>query len=526
VQERTLALSASNQELRQTLTEKESMARSLLQSEARMRLITDSIPALIAYFDIHRNYHYVNRGYYDWFGLDTTRPERISAREFLGNATYEQIKPNIGKALAGAAVTFEYEVHAIDGSTKVARTTLIPELQADGSAVGCFELTFDISDERRSHQLLAQAQKMEAVGQLTGGLAHDFNNILTVILGNLTALSEQTSIEPLFDEYIAPAMDAARRGSELINGLLGFSRKQPIEPEMVDVNTQLRHVERLVRRTLPSTLTLEIHTLAKPLMVRMNPNQFQNALLNLILNARDASNAKGRIVVDCSVQALNLAEAQPWHLPAGNYVRVQVRDFGSGMDETTRSRAFEPFFTTKPVGQGSGLGLSMVYGFVRQSAGAIDIVSAPQQGTCFSLLLPALDTTALQVPAVDSPTHPAPASLGLCLLVEDDAGVRQLVRRHLLELGYAVIEAESGVEALDMLQRVPDIVALVSDIAMPGGVDGREVASQALARRNIPKVVLMSGFAPETDAPLPVPLLAKPFTKAELAAVLQHAERS
>ena len=524
VQERTLALSASNQELRQTLTEKEGMARSLHQSEARMRLITDSIPALIAYFDIHRKYHYVNRGYHEWFGLDTSRPEQISAKEFLGSTTYAQIKPNIGKALAGSAVTFEYDVHAIDGSTKVARTTLIPELQSDGSVVGCFELTFDIGDERRSHQLLAQAQKMEAVGQLTGGLAHDFNNILTVILGNLTALSEQASIEPLFDEYIAPAMDAARRGSELINGLLGFSRKQPIEPEVVDVNAQLRHVERLVRRTLPSTLTLEIHTQANTLMVRMNPNQFQNAVLNLILNARDASNSKGRIVVDCDAQALNPAEALPWHLPAGNYVRVQVRDFGSGMDETTRSRAFEPFFTTKPIGQGSGLGLSMVYGFVRQSAGAIDIVSAPQQGTCFSLLLPAQEATTPQLLAVESSANQAPASQGLCLLVEDDAGVRQLVRRHLLELGYMVIEAENGVEALDMLQRVPDIRVLVTDIVMPGGVDGREVARQALARGDIPKVVLMSGFAPENGVPLPVPLLAKPFTKTALAAALQPVE--
>ena len=524
VQERTLALSASNQELRQTLAEKESISRSLLQNEARMRLITDSIPALIAYFDIDRHYHYVNRGYHDWFGLDTSQPERISAKEFLGNATYAQIKPNIGKALEGSAVTFEYDVQAIDGSTKVARTTLIPELQADGRVVGCFELTFDISDERRSHKVLAQAQKMEAVGQLTGGLAHDFNNILTVILGNLTALSEQASIEPLFDEYIAPAMDAARRGSELINGLLGFSRKQPVEPEVVDVNTQLQHVQRLVRRTLPSTLSLDIQTLATPLLVRMNPNQFQNAVLNLILNARDASHSKGRIVVDCKAQALNAAEALPWHVPAGNYVRVQVRDFGSGMDETTRSRAFEPFFTTKPVGQGSGLGLSMVYGFVRQSAGAIDIDSAPGQGSCFSMLLPAVDALVLQAPATESPASRAPISQGLCLLVEDDAGVRQLVRRHLLELGYAVIEAENGVEALDMLLRVPDLVAVVSDIAMPGGVDGREVARQALARGDIPKIVLMSGFAPETGVQLPIPLLAKPFTKTELAAALQQPE--
>jgi CheY-like chemotaxis protein len=275
---------------------------------------------------------------------------------------------------------------------------------------------------------------------------------------------------------------------------------------------------------MPSTLSLEIDTVATPLRVRMNPNQFQNAVLNLILNARDASNSQGRIVVDCKPQTLHADQALQWHLPAGDYVRVQVRDFGCGMDGTTRSRAFEPFFTTKAVGQGSGLGLSMVYGFVRQSGGAIDIDSAPDQGSCFSILLPALDTSAPQPAPVDQPPPVGPASQGLCLLVEDDTGVRQLVRRHLLELGYSVIEAENGVEALDLLLRVPDISAVVSDIAMPGGVDGREVARQALARRDIPKVVLMSGFAPETDAPLPVPLLAKPFTKTELAAALQHTE--
>lgn len=173
VQERTLALSEINTELRQTLSDKDTMSRSLLQSEARMRLITDSIPALIAYFDRHRNYHYVNRGYRDWFGLDTSQPQHISAKEFLGADTYAQIKPNIGKALAGTPVTFEYDVHTVDSHTRGVRTTLIPEVGADGQVIGCFELTFDISDERHSHQLLAQAQKMEAVGQLTGGLAHD-----------------------------------------------------------------------------------------------------------------------------------------------------------------------------------------------------------------------------------------------------------------------------------------------------------------------------------------------------------------
>ena len=524
VQERTLALSEINSELRQTLADKDAMSRSLHQSEARMRLITDSIPALIAYFDRYRNYHYVNRGYRDWFGLDTTQPQNISAKEFLGAETYAQIKPNIGKALSGSAITFEYDVKTIGGNSRVARTTLIPEVEANGQVVGCFELTFDISEERHSHQLLAQAQKMEAVGQLTGGLAHDFNNILTVILGNLSALSEQPSIAPLIQEYVAPAIEAARRGSELINGLLSFSRKQPLEPEVVDVNTQLLHVERLVSRTLPSSLTLDVHVGESPLMVRMNPNQFQNAVLNLILNARDASNANGLISVSCSAVALNQSEALQWHLPVGNYVRVQVRDFGCGMDEVTRSRAFEPFFTTKPVGQGNGLGLSMVYGFVRQSAGAIDIDSVQNQGTCFSMLLPAFDAAPARARHSATPEVPAPNSQGLSVLVEDDPGVRQLVRRYLLELGYSVIEAENGVEAQGILHSVSKIELLLSDIAMPGGVDGRQVARQALARGDIPKVLLMSGFAPENGESLPAPLLAKPFSKAQLAVALQRVE--
>lgn len=520
LQERTQALSETNNELRQTLTDKEVMSRSLLQSEARMRLITDSIPALIAYFD-RRTYHYVNRGYQDWFGLDTTKPQSIRAKEFLGSDTFAQIKPNIGKALAGTAVTFEYEVKAIDGNTKVVRTSLIPDIEANGNVIGCFELTFDISSERHSHQLLAQAQKMEAVGQLTGGMAHDFNNILTVILGNLSALSEQASIAPLIQEYVAPAVEAARRGSELISGLLSFSRKQPIEPEVVDINTQLRHVERLVSRTLPSSMTMDVQIEKSPLLVRMNPNQFQSAVLNLIINARDASSSTGLISVSCSADSLNVSDAFQWHLPVGNYVRVKVRDFGCGMDEITRSRAFEPFFTTKPVGQGNGLGLSMVYGFVRQTAGAIYIESAQNEGTCFNMLLPAFETGPYRARPGAAPEMPEPNSQGLSLLVEDDAGVRQLVRRYLLELGYSVIEAENGVEAQDILLGMSKIDLLLSDIVMPGGVDGREVARQALARGDIPKILLMSGFAPETGVTLPIPLLTKPFSKVQLAAALQ-----
>ena len=517
---RTAELSAINERLQQTVAEKEQIAHSLQRSEARMRLITDSIPALVAYFDAQRNYHYVNRGYQEWFGLDPTRPETVSAREFLGVQTYTEIRPNVRRALAGEPVTFEYEARTIDGRTRVLRTSLIPDLTAQKEVAGCFELTFDITDERRSAELLARAQKMEAVGQLSGGLAHDFNNILTVILGNLTALAEQAAVQPLVQEYLLPAMEATRRGSDLIKGLMTFSRKQPIEPVVVDINAQLEAVDRLVRRSLPETLDFVTDTDSKLKHARVNANQLQNAIINLILNARDATNGHGQVRLECQYQVLQAAEATRWHLNEGEYVLIRVRDNGAGMDEATRARIFEPFFTTKPAGQGSGLGLAMVYGFVHQSGGAIDVESAQGQGCEFRILLPLVETSLDTVDALGRNADATTGGEGLALLVEDDPAVRQMVRRSLLELGYSVVEAENGVEALTFLEQIPDIRLLLSDVVMPGGVDGRCVAQRALERGDIGKVLLMSGYAPESNIPLPVPLLAKPFTKADLAQAL------
>ncbi|HQR55102.1 MAG TPA: PAS-domain containing protein, partial [Burkholderiaceae bacterium] len=197
-------------------------------SEAQMRLITDNIPALIAYVDRTRAYRYINRGYQLWFGLDPQRLDAVSARSYLGDATYESIRPNVARAFAGEPVTYEYEARCVDGRVRTARTTLIPERADDGTVIGCFELTFDVSELRRAQQQLAQAEKMEALGQLTGGIAHDFNNMLTVIIGNLGALSDGLAEGEAMGEFVAPALAAARRGAELIRALLGFARRQPL----------------------------------------------------------------------------------------------------------------------------------------------------------------------------------------------------------------------------------------------------------------------------------------------------------
>lgn len=524
VLERTCELSSINDQLRQAIHANELIASSLRRSEQQMRLITDSIPALVAYFDRDRIYRYVNRGYHDWFGLDPADPQAVSARDFLGLDTYTRIKPNVMRALRGEAVTFEYDVHTFDGRNLVARTSLIPEVTPDGSVAGCFELTFDITDQRRSHELMVQAQKMDALGQLTGGLAHDFNNILTVILGSLTALADEPSAKPHVAEFIDPAIDAARRGSELIKGLLSFSRKHPVETSVVDINLLVTAVDKLVRRSLPATNTLQTSLAPQTLTARLDANQLQSALVNLILNARDAAEGRGDISLHCTAETLNARQSARLHLPSGSYVCVQVRDDGCGMDAATRARVFEPFFTTKRPGHGTGLGMAMVYGFARQSGGTVDITSEPGKGTSVTLWLPSdNDGSTQQLIQPSDAGQPVPQpEPSLALLVEDDPNVRRIVRRLLLDLGFAVLEAENGVEALQILDQTPGIHLLLSDIVMPGAVDGRAVARHAIRGGQVSKVILMSGYAPDSDDLPGVPLLAKPFTKAQLAASLQE----
>ena len=525
VAERTAELQATNTQLREALRLNEQFAHSLERSEGQMRLITDSIPALVAYFDASLTYRYINRGYRDWFGLDHTQPDRVSAREFLGLETYSLIKPYIKQALRGEPVTFEYEVGTLGGVKKLARTSLIPEVTDDQRVIGCFELTFDITQERRSHDILVQAQKMEALGQLTSGLSHDFNNILTVILGNLTALCAHADVRHHTDEYIAPAVEAARRGSDLIKGLLAFSRQQPVQSSAVEVDACLRSLDKLVRHTLPAGLELVCQPDAPGIHALLDANQLQNALLNLVLNAKDATEGKGRIVVKSETHVLDAERAQQRNVQAGTYVCVSVQDDGCGMDAATQSRVFEPFFTTKQVGQGSGLGLSMVYGFTRRSGGAVTIDSEPGLGTTFQLWLP---VPAEWLPddaphAQPLPYSPSPEALAqeLALLVEDDAGVRKVVRRHLLDLGYAVLEAANGQEALGILAQTPGLKLVLSDFVMPGGVDGQQVTAQARQRGDIDKVLLMSGYPPDARHPTDIPLIQKPFTREQLAAALQ-----
>lgn len=527
VAERTTELLQTNAHLRQALERNEAIALSLVRSEGRMRLITDSIPALLAYFGHDRHYHYVNRGYRDWFGVDPSRPETIKARSFLGEDTYSRIRPYVMQAVKGAAVSFEYEVQTVHRGQRIARTSLIPETSPEGEVVGCFELTFDVTDERLAHDRMAQAQKMEALGLLTGGLAHDFNNILAVVQGNLTALAEIPALQPYRNDYLKPALDAALRGSHLIRGLLSFARKHPLSSRVEDLNLCLASTATLLRGVLPDSLSLVTEPWPQPLIVRLDPNQLQDALLNLALNARDATGGKGRITIRCRLATLEAAAAAKLGLAAGQYAQLSVADDGCGMDQQTMDRVFEPFFSTKAPGQGSGMGMAMVYGFVQQSAGAIELRSQVEQGTTVSIFFPLHEVESTSAGLADAPELaaeiPSEGRRGLALLVEDDPGLRQLLRRELLDIGYSVIEAENGAEAIDLIDHTPGIELLLSDVVMPGAIDGLGVVAHARAQGAIPRIVLMSAFVPNRALAADVPLLQKPFSRAELLQALAAA---
>jgi signal transduction histidine kinase len=376
--------------------------------------------------------------------------------------------------------------------------------------------------EERTQATLMQAQKMEAVGQLAGGIAHDLNNMLTVVLGNLSALEERTQGNSDVQELVEPALLATRRGAALIKRLLTFSRQQPLEPRPVDVIGLIEGFRTLLRRSLPENIALSMDFGQDLSHAMTDPHQLESALLNLCLNARDAMTASGTLTLSVAMAQVDAGEAASLGMQPGRYVGVTVSDTGHGMDSRTLMRACEPYFTTKRFGSGSGLGLAMVYGFAQQSGGALRIRSAPGEGAAVALLLPVTDKA--PVPA----NEPAGCSSRnraspLVLLVEDDTDVRQVVRRQLLDLGYMVVEAADGREALEMLAQIDEIRLVISDVVMPGGLDGPALARNVRATRPDIGILLISGYDHGSAGADEFPLLDKPFTKPELAAALAGA---
>jgi len=377
----------------------------------------------------------------------------------------------------------------------------------------------------RTEAALRQSQKMEAVGQLTGGLAHDFNNLLTGISGSLELLQSRLSqgrFENL-ERYINGAQGGARRAAALTHRLLAFSRRQTLDPCATDANRLIADMEELIRRTAGPSVTVEVLASGGLWTIFVDRNQLENTLLNLAINARDAMPDGGCLTIEtCNIQ-LDGAAAAERELPPGHYVSLCVADSGIGMTREVVARAFDPFFTTKPIGMGTGLGLSMIYGFARQSGGQVRIWSQPGEGTRVSLFLPrhagAVDDADAALPSLALPRAEAGEQV---LLVDDEPIVRMLVSEVLEDLGYAAIEASDGAAGLDVLRSDRRIDLLVTDVGLPGGMNGRQVADAGRVLRPGLKVLFITGYAESAvigidhmDAGMHV--LTKPFAVETLA---------
>ena len=375
---------------------------------------------------------------------------------------------------------------------------------------------------------LHQAQKMEAIGNLTGGMAHDFNNMLGVIIGNIDLLRDLKGEDSDIDELTREALDAAFRGADLTRRLLAFARQQPLRPQHVDVNELVSGITRLLRRTLGEDVEISLDLTPELWPVVVDPAQLEASLTNLATNARDAMPDGGRLMIVTANRTLDTDyAAQHAEVEAGGYVMLEVSDTGCGMPPEVMHRIFEPFFTTKSREKGTGLGLSMVFGFIKQSGGHIGVYSEPGIGTTFRLFLPRMteDAPAVEESAATPLLHGRGESV---LVVEDNAALRRVVTRQLGELGYRVLAAENAAAGLELLDR-QSVDLLLTDIVMPGGINGRELARRARERWPEIKIVFTSGFSEARlngDAgPLAActPLLSKPYRKEELASAAREA---
>ena len=425
-----------------------------------------------------------------------------------------------------------------DGSRFFANVVINPIRDRDGHLLGFAKITRDITERReaqqaliRTQEQLMQAQKMEGIGQLTGGVAHDFNNLLTIIIGNLEAIQRYSRDGKLdavkIDRSMELAMRGARRAEALTQRLLAFSRQQPLDPKPVELGRLVNGLSDLLRRTIGETIAVETVLSGGVWRTFVDPNQLEVAIINLAVNARDAMPQGGKLTLETANVYLDEhytvdnAEVTP-----GQYVMLAVSDTGIGMTREVLTRAFEPFFTTKDVGHGTGLGLSQVYGFVKQSGGHVKIYSEPGAGTSVKLYLPRLHAEDVVEPEPEVIQPPSSVGGETILVVEDDDDVRAYSTETLRELGYRVFEANNGAAALQVLDQHPDIQVLFTDIGLPGGMNGRQLSEAARRKRPDLKVLFTTGYARNAivhDGRLDpgIELVTKPFSQVAVAAKLR-----
>jgi PAS domain S-box-containing protein len=523
VLQRTAQLEQANHALLAEVAERRQAEAALRANEAKLRLVTDNMPAGMAYVDVNQIYLYHNQTFADWLGLPAERIDGHSVEDVMGAAIYADIKARLDEALTGKSVRYERDQAIADGAMRRWSVRYAPHFGANDRVEGVMAMLTDVTEQRLAEQALRQAQKMEAVGQLTGGVAHDFNNLLTVVLGNLQILANHVRGDALATELIQAASKAARRGADLNRTLLAFSRRQRLAPLPVDFNEMIVGMAGMLRRTLGETVQVVVAPNAGLPKAMADPAQLETALLNLAVNARDAMPDGGTLTIETGTVFLDESyAAREADVVAGPYVMLAVSDTGSGMTPEVLVRAFEPFFTTKETGKGSGLGLALVYGFVKQSGGHVKIYSEPGHGTTVKIYLPPIKAAAEEVPIAAEAPRPQPKGNETVLVVEDEDDVRELACRLLSGLGYRVLKAGDSRTALSILEHEPAVDLLFTDVVLPGGVNGPELARRAANQGRQLKVLYTSGYTGNAIQQLDtlaadVRLICKPYPIDELA---------
>lgn len=422
----------------------------------------------------------------------------------------------------------EYRFLCGDGSLIIVDDRGFVTRDQSGKAIRMVGGMTDLTEKRLADQKLSQAQRMESVGQLTGGMAHDFNNLLTVILGNGDLLLEELSSDPRLGPLAEIICNAAQRGADLTQRLLAFARRQMLDPEATDVDGLIRNMIQLLERTLGDHIELNFNSSGQKHLAMVDPSQLENSLLNLCLNARDAMEDGGVLTIVSEVAEIDETISGPvGDLKPGSYIRITVTDTGCGISADDLAQVFDPFFTTKDRSKGTGLGLSMVYGFARQSGGHVSIYSEPSAGTCVKLYLPVHWPAQVSVPNHEKDITAQGGGGQTILVVEDDTLLREQVRNQLTMSGYLVHAAATAVEALKILEEQPDIDLLFTDIMMPA-MTGRELAEKVEEIRPEMPVLFTSGYTEEVfisdkTGKQTFSLLSKPYRKAELLARISRA---
>ena len=506
----------------QDVTERVLQQRKLRDNRDFYELILDSVPIRIAHIDDQMRVGYANHSYEEWFGKSKSFLLGKHVSEIMSPEGYAEARPGMERALRGESISFQ--VNPIrNGVAHRLAVHYLPHVSREGKVLGFFSVVQDMTEFRQLEEKLVQAQKMEAVGQLTGGLAHDFNNLLGVILGNLQLLERPLRDDEKMHRKVKTATRAAMRGADLTRRLLAFSRRQILEPKVVDLHDLVDNLNELVHRTLGEGIDIATDFPESLWPTMVDPSQLETAILNLAINARDAMPGGGSLRIVCGNHLVDAKESRDiGGIIPGEYVTVKVSDSGIGMRREVLRQVFEPFFTTKEVGKGSGLGLSMVYGFAEQSGGTVTIESEPHMGTSVTIYLPRAESDEPDLREETLIHKFMPGGNERILVVDDEDDVRETVIALLHELGYETLEASNGPEALAVVRNGAEVDLLLSDVRMPGGLYGPALARQVRLLKPGIKVMFTSGFAENHTIQREewvsgAEMLTKPYKNEELA---------